>query len=124
MEKRTEKEKLRRADLYWLERARINASIRPMNRHEYLEKYPNGGPERFTGLHASPEYREFYSAIKRRDREKRRHGVMRYWWAIGFLALVFIGVTMAATMMQAVFVVLGLILGYCFVEMGMNLPRR
>lgn len=115
------REKLRRADLYWAERKRINAGIKAMDRHEYLEKYPDGGPERFTGLDTSPEYREFYSAIKRRDREARRHGVMRFWWAVGFLGLLFIAVTMFATMAHALFVVLVIAICYCFVQMGMNL---
>ncbi len=118
------KDKLRRADAYWAERDRINRSIKPMNRAEYLEKYPNGGPERFTGLAGSEAYRDFYSAVKRRDREARRPGVIRFWWMMGFLGLVFIAVSMIATMPQAVFVVLVLIICYCFVQMGMNLPHR
>lgn len=118
------KEKLRRADLYWAERDRINRSIKPMNRHEYLEKYPNGGPERFTGLADSEEYRDFYSAVKRRDREARRPGVIRFWWMMGFLGALFIAVSMIATMAHAAFLVLVLILCYCFVQMGMNLPHR
>jgi hypothetical protein len=118
------KEKLRRADLYWDEMKRIQASIKPMNRAEYLRKYPDGGPERYTGSVTSDEYREFYAAIKRRDREARRPGVMRFWWAVGFLGLVFIVVSMFATMVHALFVVLVLAICYCFVQMGMNLPHR
>ena len=118
------KEKLRRADVYWAEMKRIQAGIKPMNRAEYLRKYPDGGPERFTGLPSSPEYREFYSAIKRRDREARRPGVIQFWWMMGFLGAVFIVTTMIATMVHALFLVLVLILCYCFVQMGMNLPHR
>lgn len=120
------KDKERRADLYWEEMKRIQAAIRPMNRAEYLKKYPNGGPERFTGLANSQEYREFYAAIKRRDREARRPGVIRFWWMMGFLGLVFIVASMIATMAHALFIVLVLvlILCYCFVQMGMNLPPR
>lgn len=119
-----ERLKLKKADEYWAERDRINASIKPMNRHEYLGKYPNGGPERFTGLVDSEEYREFYAAVKRRDREARRPGVIQFWWMISALALLFIVITMLSSMAQAVFVVLVLIICYCFVQMGANLPHK
>lgn len=113
------------AESRWEKQRREKARIPMMDRGEYLRKYPNGGPERFSGTWMSEEHREFEAAIKRRDRESGRGGRFKFLWAaIGLLVLFCVMVlTGAATVPQALFLVLMLILAYCFVEMVMNLPR-
>lgn len=112
------------AEDYWEKQRRIDASIPAMPRAEYLRKYPQGGPERWSGNPNSDSYREFRAAIKRRDKEGRRGGWIRFWWAVALLAVLFAVVTVLMGPAQAIFIVLVLIICYCLIQMGMNLPSR
>lgn len=111
-------------DEYWRKHDAEVAAIKPMPRKEYLKRYPNGGPERFSGDAKSQSYRDFRAAIKRRNMEKRRPGWIRFWWALAGLAVIFAVVSFTMSVPHAIMLVLMLVLCYCFVEMGMNLPPR
>jgi hypothetical protein len=109
---------------YWERQRRIDAKIPPMGRREYLRKYPNGGPERWSGNPDSDSYREFRAAIKRRDKEARREGWIKFWRALAGLAVLFAVVWVTMGLSQAILVVLVLVICFGFVEMMMNVPYR
>lgn len=109
---------------YWDRQRALDASIPPMPRKEYLRKYPNGGPERFRGLTNSDRYREFRAAIKRRDKESRRPGWIKLWWALGLGAVLFTVLLITEGLAVAVFTILVLVMSYCFMQMMMNLSSR
>jgi hypothetical protein len=111
-------------DRYWREDQRFKASIPAMPRHEYLKKYPNGAPDHFSGSARGADFVEWYSAIKRRRKEARRPGWRNFWWAMVGLAFTFVITLFVANLSQAIMLVFALVLCYCFIEMGMNLPPR
>lgn len=112
------------AEDYWERQEREDAKIPPMPRDEYLRKYPNGGPERWSGNPNSETYREFRAAIKRRDIEGRRGGWTKFWWSLAFLAVVFTVVLITQGLPHALITVLILAQCWCFIQMMMNLPSR
>lgn len=108
------------AEASWDRMRARDAEIPVMDRAEYLRKYPNGGPEQFTGVLSSDEYAEFRSAIKRRDREGRRGGWIKFWLGLAVLAVVFVVVLLTMGFPYALMTVLLLTLAVCWVEMMMN----
>lgn len=111
------------ADDFWERERKYRASIKPMSRAEYLREYPKGGPERYSGARGEA-YDRFIAAVKRRDKEARRGSWIGFWWAMVGLALVFVAVCVMQGPPQAVIVVGMLVLCYCFIQMGLNLPSR
>lgn len=111
----------KQSEARWDQRQREEDAVPIMDRAEYLRKYPRGGPERFSGTYMSPDHREFIAAIKRRNKESKRPGWIKFWWAMAGLACVFSVLLVVAGFPQATFVVLALLMAYCWIEMGMNL---
>jgi hypothetical protein len=110
-------------DDFWTKRRQEDGMIPPMSRAMYFRKYPNGVPSGYTGK-IDNRYIEWRSAIKRRDLEAKRPGRIKFWWSMLWLAIVFGVASITMGVPYALFIVLVLIMCYCFIEMGMNLPYR
>lgn len=105
-----------------LERMERQAPMMPL--HEWRSKYPNGGPEYFSGSINSDKYLEYLSAIKRRDKEAGRGEVSRFWWLVVVLCVAFVALWITEGIPMALFGVCVLSVLYCFIVMGLNLPPR